>query len=158
MILVNLVKWIDSRYLSNLLGSEKNGFPCFEFTITLIGSGVLLGLLLILFVYLRRFFSKKWKILNYLEFHHDTIWQEINDKNQQVWAAVFLENDVIYLGWIKGYTFEPESKDYEFLLTHAKKVNKDLTVEYEVKGIGVYFQLSNVNRIELLTGIEYETT
>lgn len=158
VLLFNSVKLIDQRYLKNILESNSSGFPNFLFTLSLMLSGVLGGLILVAITEFSNWLGRKVNFLNFLISNPDTVWQKINNKKNQYWALVFLENDIIYLGWIKYYTFFPDSNEHEFLLTKAKRVDEKLNVIYEINGLGVYLSLSEVKRIELLDGVTNSIT
>lgn len=68
------------------------------------------------------------------------------------WAVVYLNDGTIYRGNIHYYTFDPNSEDYDFVLTDAFKVKDDLEEIYEVDGFGVYLSTKNVIRVEFLRG------
>ena len=152
LIVVNFIKWIDIKFFNNFLNSENSSIPDIKFTMALIVSGVIVGVLLILQVSVRNFLGNNIKRLNFLVTKPDTVWQIVNSKKNKDWALVFLNDNNIYLGWIKEYTFFPDSNDYEILLTKAKNVDDKLQTKYEVNGYGVYLRCSNIKRIEFLIG------
>jgi hypothetical protein len=59
------------------------------------------------------------------------------------------------MGWIKEFTYDPDSPDNDFLLSMTKRVNDDLTVRYKVDGQGVYINTRNLRRIEFVRGFLY---
>ncbi len=79
-----------------------------------------------------------------------TIWAKINDSPNPEWAVVFLNDDAIYIGQIKEWTFIPDNQDQDFLLGKARRADEDLSVKYEVSGRGVYLNTRDVRRIEFL--------
>jgi len=81
------------------------------------------------------------------------VWAKVNEQKEGYWALVRLkENEVIYLGWISDYTFDPDSPDQDFFLRDARCVDENLKVKYLVAGPGVYLNTRDVQAIEYLYG------
>ncbi len=76
----------------------------------------------------------------------------MNSSDQKNWAVVFLEDESIYLGWIKKYLFDPHKAEQEFLLCNAARVDEQLNTIYEIDGVGVWLTTKNVTKIEFIKG------
>ena len=147
-----LVRGIDSALLNNILQSSQNTFPSFSFIIVLFFVGILVGLFLVLINIIRFRISQKWPQFKKIAPDPRSTWARINQPSNEDWAAVFLDDGAIYLGWIKYYTFDPNADNQDFLLSHAKRVDENLKIKYEIDGSGVYINTKDVKRIEFLKG------
>ncbi|MHA1568670.1 MAG: DUF6338 family protein [Alphaproteobacteria bacterium] len=76
------------------------------------------------------------------------VWPMVNKQEQGSFAAVFLNDGSIYLGWIGQFTYDPNASEQDFLLQDAKKIDENFNEIYKVEGIGVYLNTKNVKRIE----------
>jgi hypothetical protein len=56
------------------------------------------------------------------------------------------------MGWIKEFTYAPDAQDKDFLLSRARRLNADGSVQYEVDGQRVHLSTRNVKRIEFVRG------
>ncbi len=147
-----IVRGIDSILLNNILKSNKSTFPSFPFIVVLFTVGIIIGLLLVLINRIRFQISQKWPQFKAISPDPRSTWARINQPSNEDWAVVFLDDGAIYLGWIKYYTFDPNADNQDFILSHAKRVDENLNVKYEIDGFGVYVNTTNVNRIEFLKG------
>ena len=117
-------------------------------------TAIFFGYILVLFRLLRLKLSATVPKFKWIAPDPQSIWNMINQPDNDDWAVVFLDDDSIYLGWIERYSFNPNITDQDFLLSNARRVNKDLNVIYRVDGIGVYLNTKNVKRIEFIVGIK----
>jgi hypothetical protein len=147
-----LVRGIDSALLNNILKSNEDTFPSFPFIIVLFFVGILVGFFLVLINIIRFRISQKWPRFKRIAPDPRSTWARINQPSNEDWAAVFLDDGAIYLGWIKYYTFDPNADNQDFLLSYAKRVDENLKVKYEIDGAGVYINTKDVKRIEFLKG------
>jgi hypothetical protein len=150
--LAALVRALDASYLNNTLHSSDEGFPQIGFILALAGSGVLWGFLLAGFNWIRLFLSGRFHFLQFIAPDVQSIWAKVNRSQSTDWAVVFAEDGVIYMGWIKEFTYDPDADDNDFLLSRAKRLNADGSVQYEIDGQGVYLNTRNVKRIEFVKG------
>ncbi|UCH94554.1 MAG: hypothetical protein JSV88_30400 [Candidatus Aminicenantes bacterium] len=146
------VRGIDTALLNNILQSNKNTFPSFPFIMVLFFVGILVGLFLVLINRIRFGISQKWPQIKGMAPDPRSTWAKINQPANEDWATVFLDDGAIYLGWIKYYTFDPNADNQDFLLSHAKRVDENLNIKYEIDGLGVYINTKDVKRIEFLKG------
>ncbi|MBG0785806.1 MAG: hypothetical protein H0S79_11955 [Anaerolineaceae bacterium] len=152
VFIVYLGIWIDKHVFCYYFVSNSDGLPTFRFLVLLFSTSILCGLLLIGQRELRNYLSKTCPKLNWIASGVDSDWVKINSKNNDDWAVVFLDDGSVYLGWIKNYTYNPNFKDQDFILSNAKRLNNDLSVMYVIDGIGVYLKTENVKRIEFVNG------
>jgi hypothetical protein len=152
LLIVTIVKWSDKNIFSYALNTQCEGIPELKFTIVLLFTGLIGGLVLVLFYKSRFYLSNKSKYLKHLAPDPQSIWAKINQPDNKDWCVIFLDDGAIYLGYIAQYTFDPDKDDQDFLLGNAKRVNEKLEEEYIVTGIGVYLNTKNVKRIEFLKG------
>jgi len=150
--LAALVRGLDAVYLRNALHSADEGFPRLRFILTLAAAGVFWGFLLAGFNWTRLLLSGRFRFLRFIAPDVQSIWAKVNRSQSTDWAVVFAEDDVIYIGWIKEFTYDPDADDNDFLLSQAKRLNADGSVQYEVDGQGVYLNTRNVKRIEFVKG------
>lgn len=148
-----IVRSIDNGLLNNRLKSNVSGtFPSLSFIGVLFFVGILLGILLVLIHRGRFRISQKWPHFKGIAPKFGSTWAKINQPSNEDWAAVFLDDGAIYLGWIKQYTFDPNVEYQDFILSHAKRVDENLDTKYEIDGLGVYMNTKNIKRIEYLRG------
>jgi hypothetical protein len=150
-----VVRSIDSTLLNNLLQSKTRSFPSLPLIMVLFLFGILAGLLLVLINRIRFRIAQKWPKLKKIAPDPHSTWAIINQSSNRDWAVAFLDDGAIYLGWIKYYSFDPNADNQDFLLSHAKRVDEQLKVKYEIDGNGVYMNTKNIKRIEFSKG---ETT
>lgn len=148
----SFVKFIDSHLLKNALHSDSSSLPSFSFLIVLIVFGLLVGFLGVLFNKIRFWISQKWPKFKKIAPIPQSTWAKINAYSNIDWAVVFLDDGSIYLGWIKDYTYDPNSENQDFLLSHASCVDESLNIKYEITGCGVYMNTKNIKRIEFVQG------
>lgn len=152
VLIVTLINLLDSSCLNYYLESNKEGFPGYKYILALLIGGLLLGYLRILIHYLRFKISTKYEVFEKIAPNPLSIWAKINQKSNNDWAIVYLDDQTKYLGYISDYKFDPDSENQDFLLKEARCVDDDLNVKYIVTGIGVYLNTKNVKRIEFLEG------
>jgi len=147
--LVGVVRWFDRRFLGGALHSDEAGLPWLRFIVALATTGILLGAVLITVRWARFEAAKTYRKLRWLEPDPQSIWRKVNQQSIE-YAVVYLDDGSIYLGWIKEYTFVPDSENNDFLLADAKRVDDRLNTIYVVNGQGVYLNTRNVRRIEFV--------
>lgn len=153
ILILSFVNWIDKNIFNYQLYSTVPGLPGIRYSLTLIFTGLITGLLLIGQVEIRSLLSRKYKFCKFLSPGYRSVWLLVNNKYQKNWAVVFLDdNQTIYRGWISEYTSDPDLENQEFLLIRAAKVNSKLEVEYQITGLGVYINLRDVKQIEFVKG------
>ena len=153
VVIIVLLRIIDDNYLNNWLHTNKALTLDTRFTIVLILSGIVFGYLAVYQLKIRSHLSKRYEKLSWLASEPDSIWQQINAPNNEDWAVVYLDDGSIYLGWISNYQADPNKKDQDFLLSCAKRVNDELSENYQIDGQGVYLNTRDVIRIEFIKGI-----
>lgn len=145
-----LVRSIDESIELIHLSEYDLSIPSIELTIALILSAILLG------------FIRIWinKVIDRVKiFKYPDIKSSWNYVNQQIylkhekekednWAYVYLNDGSLYSGWISAYTYDPDKKNQDFLLTKAARLDNKFNPIYKVSGLGVYIETRNVNRIE----------
>jgi hypothetical protein len=152
VVLAGLVRGLDELYLNHRLHSVDEGFPRLAFIVALVGAGLSWGYVLVAFNWLRLYLSDKIRSLNFIAPDAQSIWAKVNRTRSTDWAVVFADDGAIYMGWIKEFTYNPDADDNDFLLSQAKRLNEDGSLQYEVDGQGVYLNTRNVNRIEFVKG------
>ncbi len=155
LLIISILNWMDKNIFNFYFESNLSGFPSFRYTIAILSSGIIGGLVAIGITEFLNFLSEKLHI-KFLHKDTDTIWQFINSNDQKDWVIVFLSDNTIYLGWISKYCYDPNNQSQEFLLSHAKSVTSELKTKYEVDGLGVYLNTKDVKRIELVKGNKFE--
>lgn len=123
--------------------------------VLLIETGVIFGLLIALFRWFKILLLNKCKPANILKdfLYPDpgSIWAKINGNEDKYWAKVFLDDNSIYFGGITDWTYNPDEKEHDFLLSDVERLDEDLNTIYEIEGLGVYLNTRNVVRIEFLS-------
>jgi hypothetical protein len=152
VVLASIVRGIDARYLGSELHSADDGFPRLAFIIGLLAAGVIWGLVLASFNWIRLVVSNKVQLLQFIAPDVQSIWAKVNGTETADWAVVFTDDGFIYMGWIKEFTYYPDADDNDFLLSRAKRLNEDGSLLYEVDGQGVYLNTRNVKRVEFVKG------
>lgn len=69
----------------------------------------------------------------------------------QLWAVVRVRDGTSYLGWIKEFTFDPDSADNDFYLSPAFLLDGWLTLRWRPSA-AVYLSTRDVRSIEFLPG------
>ena len=59
---------------------------------------------------------------------------------------------VLYLGWMKKYSFDPAVEDHDFLLRPAYLVDDDLNVKRDLSVGGVYLNTRDIESLEMIPG------
>jgi hypothetical protein len=152
VVLAGLVRGLDGSYLNHKLHSADEGFPRLAFILALVIAGVFWGYLLAGVNRARIFLSDKFLFLQPIAPDVQSIWAKVNRAKSTDWAVVFADDGAIYIGWIKEFTYVPDADDNDFLLSRAKRLNADGSVQYEVDGQGLYMNTRNVRRIEFVKG------
>jgi hypothetical protein len=109
--------------------------PGLRYTLGIFLSGCVIGGLFIAQLELRSFLSKKSNKFRWLSVGTNTVWQKINNTSNEDWAIVYLNDGSIYMGWITTFNNNPNNIDQDFLLKNAKRVNENLSIVYEIKGM-----------------------
>lgn len=152
--IVTLIKVLDAKYFGYFLHSNESGFPYARFIFATQVSGLAVGALLAGQHELRHQvssrFGEKHPRLTALRPDPRSIWARVNDSSNTDWAVVFLDDNSIYRGYISEFTFDPDAKDQDFLLSSASRVDDQLRELYVVNGIGVYLNTRSVRRIEYI--------
>ena len=149
VVLAALVHGVDDRFLRGWLQSGAPGFPALRFVLALVMAGVVGGLVLI-FLNLGRFkIARRFPRFSSVAPGPQSIWVEVNRPSNE-FAVVYLDDGAIYSGWIRDYTFDPDSENNDFLLGDAHRVDDELNTLYLVNGRGVYLNTRNVKRIEFV--------
>ena len=151
VVLASLVRSLDDNCLAGKLHSEDGGIPALPFILALMVAGVAWGLALIGFRWLRFTLAKRIPTLHAIAPDEQSVWAKVNEPSDD-WAVVYLDDNSIYGGYVKGYAFDPDAEDNDFLLSDAKRVNQDLSEIYSITGAGVYLNTKNVKRIEFVKG------
>jgi len=152
VVLASLVRAVDSRFLNLRLHSADEGFPKLAFVLALMLAGLLWGFCPVGLNRLRTVLSRTFGALKFIAPDTQSIWAKVNQPQNTDWAVVYTDDGAIYMGWIKEFTYDPDSTDNDFLLSMAKRINDDLTLRYEVDGQGVYINTRNLKRIEFVRG------
>lgn len=150
LVIVSFLRWIDQAVLAGTLHTNTAGVPDIRFSGALIGGGVAAGYLAVVQLSFRSVLASRYARLAWLSSGPDSIWQYVNRPSIADWAAIYLHDGSIYLGWISRYRFDPDAQDQDFLLTHASRVTDRLKIVHPVDGIGVYLNTRDVSRIEFL--------
>ncbi len=152
VIIFTFVNWVDEHFLNHALYSNSAGFPAYRFIIALYITGLSVGGVRIVFHWMRFRISMRLPRLRFIAPDPQSIWAKINERTNEDWAVVFLDDSSIYLGWISNYTYNPNAISQDFLLSRAKRVDDNLKTMYIVDGQGVYLNTQNVKRIEFVKG------
>lgn len=142
--------WAGDQFPSQSTGDS--GVPPVGLLLVLIGAGVGIGLFRAGLRKARFWLSQRIKWLERIEPDSQSIWAAVNRTQNEDWAVVFLNDGSIYRGYIRRFTFDPDTADQDFLLSDASRVEEDLTERYSITGQGVYIRLRDVSRIEFLIG------
>lgn len=146
-----IVRIIDEKLLNFFLESNITDFPSYRFIFALLGFAGFLGLTRILIDKLRARipFIKSPDV--------QSSWVECMrhlEKKNEGWLYVFLNDGSIYLGWIAGYTYDPDSENQDFILKGAIRFNNEFNKMYSIDGFGVYINTRDINRLEIVKGKE----
>jgi Family of unknown function (DUF6338) len=147
-----LLHWLDIKFFHGHLHSGQKEFPNFAFAAYLLYAGLIIGYARVLVDFLRERIALSYAGLKGVLPDPQSIWAKVNMQTNRDWAVVFLDDNSIYLGNIKEYTFDPSSKDQDFLLSKARRVDEFLKEMYQINGTGVYLNTRNVKRIEFVKG------
>lgn len=152
--ITGLLKLIDEKYLNYFLGSNStsSGLPSIRFYISIIFSGVIVGVVLIGLLKLYGSITKDSSFLGFLSSGTDSVWLKINEPENEDWAIVYLDDKSIYLGWISNYNYNPNFEDQDFLLSNAIRLDQNLKKVSKINGIGVYLNTRDVKKIEFVKG------
>ena len=153
-IIMATMRWVDENWLNYFFNTNFTDTPGIQFTLGIFIFGIAGGLLGILQANIRNTLAKEYNLYNFMTKNPDPIWKTINDNKQDNWAVVFLDDGSIYLGWISSYSYDAYNTDQEFLLGQAARINEDLSIRYEIDGIGVYLNTKHIKRIEFIKGDE----
>lgn len=154
LVILLAIRFIDEHWLKNWLHSNGDGVPEDRFSIALLIGGVVFGYLGVFQLRFRGLLSSRFDRIEWISSSPDSIWLKLNASNVKDWVVVYIDDGSSYLGWIKEYQYDPDSKHQDFLLTHAKLVDDNLNEIYLVDGMGVYLNTKNVKRIEFVQGRE----
>ena len=82
------------------------------------------------------------------------IWHVVVDNapKDDLWVLARTKQDVLYLGWVKEYSFDPAAEDHEFLLRPAYLVDNDLHIRRDLTQGGVYLNTRNIESLEMIPG------
>jgi len=143
---------------SSLLGSKFPSKGTSLYPLVLLGVGWVVGQACILSYRFRFQLSKKCHLLRWLRPDPQTIWNRINQDMDEQWAYVFLKDGAVYLGYIRFWNFDPDSRSQDFFLDRARRVDECLDFkgrkssewrERYIIDTGVYISTAEVSRIEL---------
>jgi hypothetical protein len=127
------------------------------YPLVLLAVGFLVGQACILCYRFRFWLSRRAVVFKGLRPDPQTTWYRINSDLRDRWAIVFLKDGSVYLGLIKYWNFDPDSRSQDFFLESASRVDESLDMRGKPKAwkdryfvsCGVYIDLSEVSRIEL---------
>jgi len=71
---------------------------------------------------------------------------------KDLWALVRTRQGVLYVGWIKQWSFDPAAEDHDFLLLPAYLVDEKLKVQRHLQKGGVYLNTRDIESFEMLPG------
>lgn len=152
-ILINsFANWLDKTFFFLTLSKNNGDLPNLAFIILLCILGMLVGIVWVIFRTIRFRLANESKTFNFFVPAPQSIWAYINESHNEDWSVVHLNDGTIYLGWITLFSFNPEYENQDFLLSHAKLVDKDLNEIYSVDGLGVYLNTRDVVKIEFIHG------
>ncbi len=115
--------------------------------------GIIFGFIRIGFYKIRFYIARKSKKLEWIAPEYLTVWESvINQAEGNEWLKVHLVDGSIYVGYIKEWSFNPDKSVQEILLGEASKVNKEMELEHEVSGQGIYLTTNSISRMEFLEG------
>lgn len=82
------------------------------------------------------------------------IWHVVVDNapKKDLWMLARTKQDVLYLGWVKEYSFDPSAEDHEFLLRPAYLVDNNLHVQRDLTLGGVYLNTRDIESLEMIPG------
>ena len=82
------------------------------------------------------------------------IWHVVVDNapKEDLWVLARTKQDVLYLGWVKEYSFDPAAEDHEFLLRPAYLVDNNLHVQRDLEAGGVYLNTRDIESLEMIPG------
>jgi hypothetical protein len=149
IIIFVCAKCLD-QWLKLKLFAKTNDFP----KTSAIAVFLILAIILAYLRIAKHKLSERFEFFAFLRTKPLSIWADVNNQEPAEWAYVTLTNGDKYLGWISKWSYDPNEREYDFLLTDAKKVNVDLEVYYEIPGQGVYLKTNNVVSIEFFGGTE----
>jgi len=155
VIIYAIVRFLDFKFFNNYLESSDVSLSSYKFIFSLFGAAIFFGLAALGYGSFRYWISTKSEFItppNVQSAWGDTM---ARVSKQELWSIVFLHDESIYAGWIKKYTYDPDSEYQDFLLQRAIRVqfkgNKFIKL-YEVQGIGVHINTKEVRRIEFVRG------
>jgi hypothetical protein len=151
MISFSLI-WINENLFGSFFRFVPNELPSIGFLLALLSCGIVLGLIRVLLRKLRTLIADTTPFFQKLNPDPQNVWYQVNQAKEEYWAVVFLDDESIYLGYIKTFRSDPDKSEQDFLLSHASRVDDHLRVMYEVDGLGVYLNTKNVKRIEYYAG------
>ena len=150
VVIISLLQWLDDEFPCLRLSSDTNSVPGMRFLFAILISGIVTGFLVVCLKKLIDLISRKVRKLNWLSSGIDTVWARLNDRDNQDWVVVYLDDGSIYNGWISKYTNNPNFQEQDFLLSKAIRVNEDFETIYKIIGAGVYLNTRDVKRIEFI--------
>lgn len=148
------MKFADTKWYHGRLGSNAPGFPHFGFVLSLVIAGCISGYILVIGYharsYLQTFIAARRPKFRIKPPFPDNIWAYVNEPINNGWAIVRVTDGPIYSGWIRRYSWNPDSENQEFLLSDAVCVDEQLKEKYTIDGIGVYLNTRDVKCIEFI--------
>jgi len=147
IIIVALYIVIFKKEVSDLL--SKTTFEIMDLGILLTIS-LVWSALLIVFKKVRLWLANRFQPLSFIKPQNYSVWERINTYTKNEWAIIYVNDGSIYRGYISQVNLEPDKDDFDFLLSEAVRVEDDLAEKYNVNGIGVYFRMANITRIEFI--------
>ena len=71
---------------------------------------------------------------------------------EELWMIARTQQGVLYLGWVKKYSFDPAGENHDFLLRPAYLVDDDLNVKRDLSVGGVYLNTRDIESLEMIPG------
>ena len=71
---------------------------------------------------------------------------------EELWMIARTQQGVLYLGWVKKYSFDPAVENHDFLLRPAYLVDDDLNVKRDLSVGGVYLNTRDIESLEMIPG------
>jgi len=147
---------INGFTFSNFTLAKSFANKSINYIIYLLLGGILLGFIMAYESDVRALLGRL-RLLNWIiPKNKNSAWEEINKRDNQDWAVVFLKDGSIYEGYIGFCRSDPDKEEQDFILENAKRVDENLNVSYSVTGIGVYLNTRDVIRVEFIKGMEKE--
>ena len=152
LVIISTLLFIVGEDTFTITKTSKDGISIISKEIFIVvGTGIISGILLILFSELKFWLSRRYENLQWLEPGYRSVWARMNYKNrfqENRWCQVILNDGSNYIGWIKDWSYDPNEREFDFYLRETEQVG-DMCNNYELEG--VYIKSENISHIKYIS-------